>query len=142
MDWKYASSVFGSVILHDYEISRWILGDDIICVFEEGFDVFADNPQNDTGRHKHTGKAEVVLKNAAFVSGELYDDEVTRKLSKDDLLKLELDVLDFKRLPNSVIFACDAFKNGKDAGFCELEFSCSEVIYLWNEFTEDAWFQE
>lgn len=143
MDWKYTSGIFDSVTLHDHEISGWVFGDDIICVLDRGFDVFADNPMNDTGRHKHTGKAEVVLKSAAFVSGELSDDESgTKAITKEYLPGLELEVLDFKRLPDSVIFCGDAFKDGKNAGYCELEFSCSDVIYRWNEFTDDAWFQE
>ncbi|MDE6728706.1 MAG: hypothetical protein K2J80_12335 [Oscillospiraceae bacterium] len=128
--------------MHDHEISDWVFGDDIICVLDRGFDVFADNPMNDTGRHKHTGNAAVVLKNAEFVSGELSQNEnETRTIKKEDLSALELDVLDFVRLPDSVEFACDAFENGR-LEFCKLEFSCSDVIYCWNEFTDDAWFQE
>lgn len=142
MRWRFVTDNAESVSLHDREISGWIFGNDIICVFEDGFDVFSDSPQNGTGRHKHTGKAEVILKNAELVSGELSDDEGTRKLTKDDLPKLELDILNFKRLPDLAIFACDAFKNGRGGGFCELEFSCSEVVCRWNEFTEDSWFQE
>lgn len=141
MDWQYTSSVFGSVSLHDCEISGWVFGGDIICEFEDGFDVLADSPGNTTGRHKRTGKAAVVLKKAAFVSGELSDENGAAALGEADIAGLELDVLDFRRLPDSVLFACDAFRNGRDVGFCELEFSCSEVIYCWNGYTDDAWFQ-
>lgn len=141
MDWKFTDSVFGSVSLHDCEISGWIFGSDTVCEFEEGFDVFADNPHNSTGRHKRTGRSAVVLKNAAFRLCELSDDNGTSVLTEADISGLELDVLDFKRLPDSAVFACDAFINGRDAGFCELEFACSEVIYCWNEYTDDAWFQ-
>ena len=135
------SSVFRGVSLHDCAISGWISGEDTVCEFEDGFDVFADNPENITGRHKRTGKAAVVLKNAVFVSCELSDDNGTTALTETDIAGLELDVLDFRRFPDSVLFACDAFRNGRDAGFCELEFSCSEVIYCWNDYTDDAWFQ-
>ena len=141
MDWKYKSGDFRGVSLHDCAISGWTSGEDIICVFEDGFDVFAENPENSTGRHKRTGKAAVVLKNAAFVSGGLSDNNGTSAITQEDISALELDVLDFKRFPDSVLFACDAFRNGRDAGFCELEFSCSEVIYCWNGYTDDAWFQ-
>lgn len=141
MDWKYKSDNFRGVSVHDCEISEWVFGEDIVCVFEDGFDVFADDPQNDTGRHKRTGKAAVVLKNAAFRSGELSDDNGTATITQADIAGLELDVLDFKNLPDAVLFACDAFRDGRDAGFCELEFSCSEVLYCWNDYTDDAWFQ-
>ena len=141
MDWKYKSVCFRGVSLHDCAISGWISGGDTVVEFEDGFDVFADDPQNDTGRHKRTGKAAVVLKNAAFISGELSDNNDTGTLAESDIAGLELDVLDFKRFPDSVLFACDAFRNGRDAGYCELEFSCSDVIFCWNDYTDDAWFQ-
>ena len=142
MDWKYKSDFFRGVSLHDCSISGWIRGVDTVVEFDEGFDVFAGDPQNDTGRHKRTGKSAVVLKNAAFMSGELSVDNGTTELSEADIAGLEFDVLDFKRFPDSVVFACDAFRNGRDAGFCELEFSCSEVIYCWDDYTDDAWFQQ
>ena len=141
MDWKYKSGNFRGVSLHDCTISGWQRGDDTIVWFEDGFDVFAENPENSTGRHKRTGKAAVVLKNASFISGELSDSNGTAALAEADLEVLELDVLDFKRFPDAVLFACDAFRNGRDAGFCELEFSCSDVVYCWNAYTDDAWFQ-
>ena len=141
MDWKYKSDNFRGVSLHDCSISGWICGKDTVVEFEDGFDVFSDNPENITGRHKRTGKSAVVLKNAAFISGELSDDNGTAALKQADIAGLELDVLDFKRFPDSVLIACDAFRDGRDSGFCELEFSCSEVLYCWNDYTDDAWFQ-
>ena len=140
IEWKYKSGIFRGVSLHDCEISGWVIGEDTVVRFEDGFDVFAENPENSTGRHKRTGKAAVVLKKAAFISGKLSDDNGTAALTEDSITDLELDVLDFKRLPDSVLFACDAFRNGRDAGFCELEFSCADVIYCWNGYTGDAWF--
>lgn len=141
MEWKYTSNLFGGVSLHDCEISGWGFGENTVCKFAEGFDVFADNPENTAGRHKRTGKAAVILKEAAFISGKLSDSNGVTALTEADIAGLELDVLDFRRLPDSVLFSCDAFRNGRDAGFCELEFSCSEVLYCWNEYTDDAWFQ-
>lgn len=141
MDWKFKSDNFRGVSLHDCSISGWTRGEDTEVGFEDGFDVFANDRANDTGRHKRTGKAAVVLKNAALVSGELSGNNGTEALTEADIAGLELDVLDFKRLPDSVLFACDAFRNGRDAGFCELEFACSGVIFCWNDYTDDAWFQ-
>ena len=131
------------VTLHDCEIGEWIFGEDITMIFEDGFDVFADCPQNDTGRHKRTGKSAVILKNAGFISGKAYlanDEEM--QVNKEHLSDMEFDVLDFKILPCSVIIECDAWKDGKDAGFCELEFSCEKALYCWNEYIDDAWFQK
>ena len=141
MSYKYSAE--SGVTLHDCEINEWIFGDDITMVFEDGFDVFADCPRNGTGRHKRTGKSAVILQNGSLVSGKTYlanDEE--KQVNKEELTKMEFDVLDFKILPDSVILECDAWKDGKDAGFCELEFSCEKVLYCWNEFTDDAWFQK
>ena len=70
MDFKYCAET--GVTLHDCEISEWIFGEDITLVFEDGFDVFANCPENDTGRHKRTGKSAVILKSSGFISGKAY----------------------------------------------------------------------
>ena len=141
MDFKYCAET--DITLHDCEIAKWIFTEDITMVFEDGFDVFADCPQNDTGRHKRTGKSAVILKNGGFVSGELsLENNEVKSFSDNELTELELEILDFKILPDSVILECDAWKDGKDAGFCELEFSCEKVLYCWNDYTDDAWFQK
>lgn len=75
----------------------------------------------------------------------LHDHEITEWIfGEDDITLVFEEVLDFKRLPDSVILECDAWnrKGGKDSGFCEVEFSCEEVLFCWNKFTSDAWFQD
>lgn len=143
MDRKYKTNE-NNITLHDHEITEWIFGEDITLVFEDGFDVFADCALNDTGRHKHTGKSEVILKNGRFVSGFISLGFVDRNVTRDELRRLELEVLDFKRLPRGVVLDCDAWNRDtrKDAGFCEIEFSCEDVLYCWDEFKDDAWFQK
>lgn len=151
MSFKYSAE--NGVTLHDCDITGWIFDGDITIVFEDGFDVFSDCPQNGTGRHKHTGKSAVILKNGKFVSGEMslentyygagegFGEAECRPVSKKEMAELELEVLDFKILPDSVFLECDAWKADEDAGFCELEFSCERVVFCWNDFTGDAWFQ-
>ena len=143
MDWKYKADENG-VTLHDHEITEWVFGEDVTLFFEDGFDVFADCPQNCTERHKQTGKSAVILRNGRFVSGFISSGFVDRHITSDELLHLDLEVLDFKRLPDGVILDCDAWSHEthRDAGFCEVMFSCSDVICCWNEFTGDAWFQK
>ena len=143
MDRKYKTNE-NNITLHDHEITEWIFGEDITLVFEDGFDVFADCALNDTGRHKQTGKSEVILKNGRFVSGFISLGFVDRNVTRDELRQLELEVLDFKRLPRGIVLDCDAWNQDtrKDAGFCEIEFSCEDVLYCWDEFKDDAWFQK
>lgn len=143
MNWNYKTNE-STITLHDHEITEWIFGEDITMIFEDGFDVFADCALNDTGRHKLTGKSAVILKNGKFVSGFISLGFVDIHIALEELLKLDLEVLDFKRLPNGVVLDCDAWdrETHKDAGFCEVEFSCKDVLFCWNEFTDDAWFQK
>ena len=140
MGWKFTAN--GAVSLHDCEISEIIFGEDVILMFDDGFDVFGDCPQNGTYKNMRTGKAAVILENARFISGEisLDDEEKSRKITADELAELELDILDFREFPESVMLECDAFQDDKDAGFCEVEIACNGVRFCWNEFTEEAWF--
>lgn len=150
MNFRYRADT--GVTLHDCDITEWIFDDDMTAVFEDGFDVFKDCPQNDTGHSKHTGKAAVVLKDGKFVKGEVslgntyyeagegFHEAECKPLALEEIPGLELEVLDFKIFTGGAVFMCDAWKNGEDAGFCEIEFSCAAVEFQWNEFTDDAWF--
>lgn len=143
MNWRYSSEDIDSISLHDCDITAWEFEEDIVLSFEDGFDVCAENPLNDTGRHKRTGKSTVRLQNARFLRGTLYVSAKEEKpLYKDDIAALELEILDFKRHPDSVFLACDAWGTKHGDCYCEFEFACSGVTYYWNEFTDDAWFQE
>lgn len=141
IDWKYRA--VDQIEMHDHAITEWEFGKDITLIFKDGFDVYSDCPQNDTGRHKHTGKAAVVLKNGTLVSGKRFFKDLELSVGENDLNGLFIEVIDFKQLLDGVFFACDAFTDGSNnMWFCTLEFSCEEVIFCWNEFTDDAWFQD
>lgn len=144
MDWKYRSDDCRSVSLHDHELTECLPdGGELLLMFEDGFDVCAENPLNETGWHKHTGKAAVALENGRFLRGTLYiSDKDEKPLREEDIGAMELEVLDFKRYPDSVFLACDAWVAARECCYCEIEFACSSVEFCWNEFTEDAWFQD
>lgn len=150
MEWRFVSDDTDSISLHDCDISEFVFGCDIVLMFEDGFDVAAPNPLNETGRHKRTGKAAVVLKNGRYVSGEMslgrvynsagegFTDEC-RLIAESELSALELEVLEFKLENGTVFFVGDS---RKERNFCELKFTCDTMLFCWNEFTDDAWFQE
>lgn len=144
MDWKYRSDDCRSVSLHDHSLTECLHnGEELLLMFDYGFDVCAENPLNETGRHKHTGKAAVALKNGRFLVGTLYGLANEEKpLREDELAALMIDVLDFKRYPDSVLLMCDAWVTVHEYYFCEIEFACAGVEFCWNEFTDDAWFQD
>lgn len=144
MDWKYRSDDCRSVSLHDCDITECLSeADGLSLIFESGFDVFAENPLNETGRHKRTGKSAVALKNGRFLQGTLYiSDKEEKPLCEEDIAAVEPEILDFKRYPDSVFLACDVWSEDYGACYCQIEFACSGVTFCWNEFTDDAWFQD
>lgn len=144
MDWKYRSGDCRSVSLHDHTLTECLSDDgELLLIFEHGFDVCAENPLNDTGRHKHTGKAAVALENGRFLEGTLYVSQTEEKqLYEEEIAELTIDVIDFKRYPDSVFLACDAWIADHDVCYCQIEFACAGVEFCWNEFTDDAWFQD
>lgn len=144
MDWKYRSDDCRSVSLHDHGLTECLHnGDELLLMFEDGFDVCAENPLNETGRHKHTGKAAVALKNGRFLEGTLFISKTEEKpLRQEEIGTLTIEVLDFKRYPDSVFLACDAWTADNGVCYCQIEFACAGVEFCWNEFTDDAWFQD
>ncbi|MDE7398256.1 MAG: hypothetical protein K2N06_01890 [Oscillospiraceae bacterium] len=142
MNWKYITES-DEVSLHDCLVTEWVFGEDITLNFEDGFDVCRANPLNDTGRHKRTGKSAVILKGGQFVSGTLYITKTEEKrLFEADFSGLEIEILELKRTADSVILECDAWRTEHGDCFCELKFKCEGIVYCWNEFTDDAWFQD
>ncbi len=151
MEWRYCSEDWKSISLHDNFISGMLFEDDVTIEFEDGFDVCAENPLNDTGRHKYTGQAAVLLKNGRFISAKYpsYTEKLPdgsenvvseEKMSLDELRRLELEVFDFDFEENVVTIWCSVWNNSKS--FCEFKLSCDKLLFCWNELLGDSWFQK
>lgn len=144
MDRKYRSDDYQTVSLHDHSLTECLHnGDELLLMFEDGFDVCAENPLNDTGRHKHTGKAAVALENGRFLEGTLFISKTEEKpLREEEIAAVEPEIKDFTRYPDSVFLACEAWHAEHGVCYCQIEFACTGVEFCWNEFTDDAWFQD
>lgn len=148
MDWKYRSDDYQTVSLHDCILNKLCSDEDgLSLIFEDGIDICAENPLNETGRHKRTGNAAVALKNGRFLRGTLYiSDAVGNKeekpLREEEIAAVEPEIKDFTRYPDSVFLACEAWLAPREYCFCTIEFACTGVEFCWNEFTDDAWFQD
>lgn len=147
MKWRYCSEDWQSVSLHDNFISKMRFENDITLDFEDGFDVCAENPLNDTGRHKYTGKAAVLLKNGKFISAEYssyYDRDngnvPAKKMSLKELLQLKLEVYGFEYESGIFTMSCNIWEHAKS--FCEFKICCEKPQFCWNELLGDAWFQD
>lgn len=128
MNWKIISEDT-EISLHDHVITAVEIGKDIILYFEDGYDVTRENTCNNTGRHKLTGSAAVVLQNATFIEGFKYlADNAEKRVALEELKDLEFEVLEFtedNERQEVVIFG-DAWD---ESVFGKLVFRASKVLY-------------
>lgn len=153
--WKYISTdIENTISLHDCVINSWGRNNgDIIMIFRDGFNVSESNPQNNTGRNLNTGSAEVRLTAASFVGASTskqdsfnYNDVM---LSSKPAEKLDINYEDydcevinwrFDQEKHSFYFNGDIFGQ-IPRRHTNLEFSCLNVIYCWNEYRGDSWIE-
>lgn len=152
-DWCFCSQEDEAISLHDCIMDRveWEQ-DGLWLIFEDGFHVTKDNSLNPTGRHRLTGKAAVFLKAGSYLEGA-WNRNCTRQ-GPDDSEPIPLqeipihpkqfaewspEVLDFTWEPEKRRLSITAIDS---VGYCEINFSCEELWFCWNELPEDAWFQD
>lgn len=141
MSWKIATDD-NHISLHDHSVSDVLVGNNITLLFDDGFDVTSKNVCNHTGRHKRTGLAAVVLHDAIYDKGvKFLPGNKEQEVKIDELSEIDLEVLEFSfdSVAGIVEIIGDAWEEGV---FCKLSFKAGKVSYCWNEFVEDAWFQE
>lgn len=155
MNWKYITES-DEVSLHDCIVTEWIFGEDITMNFEDGFDVCKANPLNDTGRHKRTGESAVILKNAKFISAEIpaynvihfdktTEEVLVKELTFDEIVKFsDTEILssDYENGVFTLEGLAEVRNDSRQQDFFKVLLSCDKPLYCWNEFTDDAWFQE
>lgn len=150
MDWKYITES-DEVTLHDCLVTTWDFGNDVTLNFEDGFDVCASNPLNDTGRHKRTGESAVILKNASLISAEYSAYTVTQSDGNTAEIPAKEITLDVISTFDDAEILSSNYENGVFTlnglaeihyGFFSIMLSCDKPLYCWNEFTDDAWFQD
>ena len=153
--WKYESRDIENISLHDHSIDEIRQSDNnILLIFNEGFDVAKTHPLNDTGKSKRTAKSQIILKNAKFHSGIMYRWSWQKRECEQEEIDLShispsahsFEVLDwtlnFKAQDGTVklcgIMFSDDAPNSEDS---ELKFSCDDVLFCWNDYSDDAWFE-
>lgn len=144
------------ISLHDHCITSITFTKDIILHFEDGFDVLTVNNSNTTGRHKLTGCAAVILRNGRYLYGSFEGPTVDKdgnkfeipavQITQQEIEKFEIEVLSYqieiKDSTLSLMGFLDVKARTLNSPFCSLTFSCNEILYCWNEFVDDAWFQD
>lgn len=140
-DWKIITED-DNISLHDHMVSSFDFGKDILLRFEDGFDVTKNHSCNETMRHKQTGAAAVVLHNAVYIKGvKFLPDNKEQNVAQEELGTIELEVLEFsfcKEKRKVEIFG----EAWDECWLCRLEFTADKVSYCWDDFVDDAWFQD
>jgi SAM-dependent methyltransferase len=153
--WKYESCDFENISLHDNFIDKIQAdGNDVFLVFDEGFDVVKTHPLNNTGKSKHTTTSQIILRNTKFLKGIIHHWEWQTGRSEQEKIDLEwllnttcyIEVLDwflnFKVEDGTGSLCANMYwQNSSKSEYLELEFSCSDVLFCWNDYSEDAWFE-
>lgn len=148
--WKVESSDFEHISLHDNFISKVQMdGDDILLIFNEGFDVVKTHPLNDTGKSKLTTAAQIILRNGNLTKGTLLryigteNQGIEEEINFTYLLNFthEIEVSHF-HVENGVfsLFSHEIIHDDK-MDFLTLAFSCNDVLFCWNDYASDAWFE-
>lgn len=154
--WKYISTDVGNTIsLHDCIINSWEHDNgDIILIFKDGFDVGANNSQNNTGRFLNTGSAEVRLTSASFAGASTSKREYFNNdgimLNSKPAEKLDINYKDYQCEVLDWCFDPEKHRFYINGGIygqlpwinANLEFICLDVIYCWNEYHGDSWIEQ
>lgn len=141
MNWKFKTED-NNISLHDHLISSMSIGKDIVLIFDDGFDVTKENIYNQTGCHKRTGSSAVILHDAIYVKGVKFLTEASEtNIAIEELGNIDFEVLEFcyDSITKKVEICGDAWD---ECLFSKLEFTCNKVSYCWNEFVDNAWFQD
>ena len=146
--WRFQSSDHEYISLHDHVVDAIISGEnDIILVFNDGFDVTKTHPLNDTQKAKHTTEAQIILKAAHFVRGEVnytVHQEGKEAYAVNRTADFSTLIEDFKgfkvctfEVKGGMLELLGVLKDE----FTELSFSCTDIVFCWNDYSGDAWFE-
>lgn len=135
----FSSENVSTISLHDMIINKIIFGEDIELIFPDGFAVTKENENNLTGRHKQTGQASVHLIAGKYIGGKNCDNDNTIEKEVLEFLILELLSFEWDEEKQKLIVFGNAISGKGDV--VELNFSCTKIIFSWNGFVKDAWFE-
>jgi len=143
--WRFESNDHQDIELHDNFINKIIVEDgNILLVFSDGFDVVKTHPLNNTQKSKHTTESQITLLNAQFIKGNVFirKDE-KREFDYSELTKrfVHFMVSQFKIENDELYLFGNLDADGLKSEAAEIWFYCSDVIFCWNDYSSDAWFE-
>ena len=151
--WKYKSQNIDYVSLHDHLINKILFEEhDILLIFEDGFSIQKEHPLNDTGTSKHTTSAQIILRNAAFLQGIVCRENFGEPVSEQERLDfatlkkafIGVEVFEFELEGGAFSIVGNLWYTNESKRlqeYVEMEFSCDDVLFCWNDYSSDAWFE-
>jgi hypothetical protein len=159
MIWKYitVNDPQATIYLHDCDVTEWERGDGYLAlIFGGGFGVKDENEHNRTGRHLLTGRSAVVLCGGKLTRAEQpsgFKDVDGKRIELPSEPYNELDTfnksfdifgIEYSQLKREYMIIGRLLYDfsGHSSPILELHFECDEVLYCWNEYMGDAWFED
>jgi len=146
--WKYSSSDFININLHETDFSGISLDEKDILLYFVGFNVCSTHSLNDTGEAKMTTASQIRLKNATFLESIVFDtqSQTSRKMGYDAFVSLiglheGIGVSDFtmRNVADAIVFTLSGrlHYEGLAEWFPQhisVSFSCDECVFYWNGY--------
>ena len=143
--WTFESDNHQDISLHDNLFNEIVVKkNDIFLIFNDGFDILKSHPLNDTQKSKHTTKSRINMVNAHFIKGNAFiNSNQTYEFDFQALINgfSHFEVLQFKMENNVLYLFGNLAADGRENEVVEVWFSCSNVIFSWNDYSSDAWFE-
>ncbi|MFV0394279.1 MAG: hypothetical protein ACK5LC_07775 [Coprobacillaceae bacterium] len=145
--WKYKSNDFNNISLHDNFIEIIQISNETIKLcFNDGFNIVKTHPLNNTGKSKHTGNAILKLESAKFSNGQVFSSENNNRMIDlntvfKDLTHFEVLKFEWNKSISMFYLFGNLTNNQFHNDFCELTFICDNASFYWNDYIQDAWFE-
>jgi|GEM_PF-5935140 hypothetical protein len=150
-NWKYTTTgeTASTINMHDCIVTEWERGDGYIAlIFGGGFCVNDGSEHNRTGRHLLTGRSALVLRGGALISAEIDRSNVKQSaiaLDPTGCYGHDVEVIGWKyNLENKIFYINGILMITIKESVCpvtNLCFSCEAVIYCWNDYAGDVWYE-
>lgn len=154
-NWKIKTND-NRISLHDCIISCENSIKGIVFHFDEGFNVLKENEHNNTGQHKTTGESLLLLKNSTWISCITESSIVTmhnktiqlepKEIPFQEILAYKMEIMSYEiALENNIVkveVLIQGFYQQETSNYATITIQADELVFCWNEFVADAWFQD
>lgn len=138
--WKYSTTDehLDFLDFHDAVVERIQILEDQIIVDLESVNILANHPLNPYAVAKSTDNCRLIFVQPVSSEANLYLEDKTIRQIECTALE-EMEILKFTRVEQKDGNTYEIF--GSDTHFCGWKVQAKGLIFSWNEFAGDAWFE-